>query len=714
MRNQDNLFTYYKELGFCCIPIVPKTKRPAIPSWQKFQYAFPADEECEEWDKKLAMGLVGIALVCGENSGVIAIDLDSTDWFDLFPLGGCRKVGERGETRLYSYSGEKTSNIDPQDDRKGIEVRGNGNYIVIPPSIHPNGFPYQWIGGELSRDALSPLPEGLLDSIRIKFGRTIEEVVDTSAGLAICLTDAMAMLDAIDCAALEYKEWVEVGMGLHYEFGDEALPIFDSWSKKDAPRYNAGECKLKWESFSNSKKRSITMKTVISLATKAGFRMPSMVEEVTEDPKNPQFPIPPLPESLILRAPGILGRITRDVYRCSPMPNLSTAFAVALAGTAAFKSKRIKSDGGIRPVILVAVVAGSGTGKEYPMDWIKIVFNSIADPERKAKDGGTLTLRSWHAQNLASGQGLVSLIKDGRRLLLWDEIGQYLYQGVKSSNQSSQNILTRLTEISTKANSVYQSDAYANHDGDMPIEDIENPHISLYGATNHKDIFKAIEATDLGGGSWARLLFIFGPQYLEVIPNFKKTGIDQEIIKDIAEWINRNPSIGEPREIVLGDECDAFLRAKAQELIIRKRTCPPVQFEFLNRLLERTIQVALIAWDGGPDAQGKPGWDYSGSMPLEILEWAYDVVNWLITNFCENAIPYNFSRSTVERLRNAVLRILKNRETSHKDVMKALPEWDEKEIEKTLGRLERDGIIKVRTKNKIGTPGPNPVLYSLV
>jgi putative DNA primase/helicase len=46
---------------------------------------------------------------------------------------------------------------------RGVDVRGDGGYIVAPPSIHPSGRPYCWLPGRSPWECpCAPLPTTLL------------------------------------------------------------------------------------------------------------------------------------------------------------------------------------------------------------------------------------------------------------------------------------------------------------------------------------------------------------------------------------------------------------------------------------------------------------------------------------------------------------------------------------------------------------------------
>jgi hypothetical protein len=58
---------------------------------------------------------------------------------------------------LFAHPGGRIGNR--SNVRPGIDVRGNGGYVVAPPSLHASGNRYRWI---VPPDNLAPLPDWLL------------------------------------------------------------------------------------------------------------------------------------------------------------------------------------------------------------------------------------------------------------------------------------------------------------------------------------------------------------------------------------------------------------------------------------------------------------------------------------------------------------------------------------------------------------------------
>lgn len=117
----------------------------------------------------------GVALATGDVSGVFAVDLDGLEAVATFdglqqehgriPRTVVSKTA-RGYHILFRMpeDGEVRNSAGKVGD--GIDVRGTGGYIVIPPSPHPSGTPYRWADGR-SPDDIEPAdaPNWLLELV---------------------------------------------------------------------------------------------------------------------------------------------------------------------------------------------------------------------------------------------------------------------------------------------------------------------------------------------------------------------------------------------------------------------------------------------------------------------------------------------------------------------------------------------------------------------
>jgi Bifunctional DNA primase/polymerase, N-terminal/AAA domain/Primase C terminal 1 (PriCT-1) len=138
----------YRRRGFSVIPIKPKDKKPLI-FWEPYQTEPAAEATIKHWCESWPNANIG--LVTGAVSGCIVIDLDTdkatkefksllgNDYdFSLVP----RSRTGKGFQLFFKHPGGSIPN------RAGVlpnmDVRADGGYVVVPPSIHPNGKEYKW------------------------------------------------------------------------------------------------------------------------------------------------------------------------------------------------------------------------------------------------------------------------------------------------------------------------------------------------------------------------------------------------------------------------------------------------------------------------------------------------------------------------------------------------------------------------------------------
>jgi hypothetical protein len=140
----------YGRLGWSFIPIEPRGKRPLV-RWQVYQHRHPEATEINDWFRHWPDA--NIAVVTGVVSGVVVLDIDPRHGGDSSFQALERQHGPVSETvesrtggggsHLYfAHPGEILHNrvaLAP-----GVDLRGDGGYVVAPPSVHASGESYRW------------------------------------------------------------------------------------------------------------------------------------------------------------------------------------------------------------------------------------------------------------------------------------------------------------------------------------------------------------------------------------------------------------------------------------------------------------------------------------------------------------------------------------------------------------------------------------------
>lgn len=143
------------QMGWCVLPLKPRTKRPALQSWKRYQKQRPSESTIRNWFKSDTDR--GLAVCLGAVSGgLVCRDFDQMDayeaWAAEYPeLAATLPQSETSRGRhvfcmaadhaVESLSPTGASTI-PFDDG---ELRGGNCYVVLPPSTHPSGHVYRWL-----------------------------------------------------------------------------------------------------------------------------------------------------------------------------------------------------------------------------------------------------------------------------------------------------------------------------------------------------------------------------------------------------------------------------------------------------------------------------------------------------------------------------------------------------------------------------------------
>lgn len=153
----------YRKQGFSIIPL-KKDKKPYFP-WTEYQTRVATEKEIRDWFEEYPDANIGI--ITGEVSGIVVIDVDASHG-GMNTIQGLQMpdtpVVLTGGGGLHFYckhpGDKKISNFQAREDLPGVDLRGDGGYVVAPPSTHQSGRDYAWEDGrEIDSKPLAELPD---------------------------------------------------------------------------------------------------------------------------------------------------------------------------------------------------------------------------------------------------------------------------------------------------------------------------------------------------------------------------------------------------------------------------------------------------------------------------------------------------------------------------------------------------------------------------
>lgn len=130
----------YHARGWSVVPCPQKRKVPYV-KWSEYQTRKPSEEEIREWWRKWPDA--NIAMVTGEQSGVVVVDIDEREGasIDGHTPTFCMVETPGGCHLYYEHPGRRVQN----SADKGTDVRGDGGIVMLPPSVHKSGKRYGWL-----------------------------------------------------------------------------------------------------------------------------------------------------------------------------------------------------------------------------------------------------------------------------------------------------------------------------------------------------------------------------------------------------------------------------------------------------------------------------------------------------------------------------------------------------------------------------------------
>lgn len=481
------------------LPVFPCTSNKAPLTARGFQ-----DATTEPAEIIAAFGRPGASLIgvpTGAASGISVVDVDVKDgapgmaWLsgseDSLPPTRTHETRSGGWHLLFRHvDGIRNSagRIAP-----GVDVRGEGGYVIFPPS------PGYTVADEadiaempdwLARECMPPPPPRAMP-----YRPTRDVIPDRYAEAALageCESVARAREGTrnhtLNVAAVKLGSLVASG----------ALSRSTVESELTAAARAAGLTSVETEKtirsgleFGQRQPRQIAERaTLMPEVHPAAYLLAKVSGQAAQKDAKP---LPVTPD--LLDVDGVLKMLVDDCLRTAirPQPFLALGAAICAVGALAGRQYRTVTD--LRTNVYVAAIAESGAGKDHAPE---IIRRAIDDAGLERYLGG---------ETVASGRAVLSSLENHpARLFQVDEFGLFLtgVTGKKAAPHKAE-IWSELMKLYSRAKGTYRGTEYANKK-ENPRIDIVQPCVCFYGTTTPSTFWKALEGGAMVDGSLARFL----------------------------------------------------------------------------------------------------------------------------------------------------------------------------------------------------------------
>ena len=252
------------------------------------------DASCDEatiraWWRKWPEANIGIA--CGSVSGIVVLDIDPRNGGDAtieaiageFPDTPNATTGGGGQHYVFAYDPDTKLSA---SGLAGIDIQGDGKYVVVEPSSHISGNLYQWEASSEPWDMIpAPVPEWLVAAAGRKAAP--EPVADAGDEWIPpeTVNDLRSALNALD--ADDRDTWIAVGQRLK-SLGTTGRELWMTWSQT-SDKWQPKDART-WDTFAGQR---TGYQAVFSDAARAGW-----VNPMAGGGRQQAQPLPPPPETI--------------------------------------------------------------------------------------------------------------------------------------------------------------------------------------------------------------------------------------------------------------------------------------------------------------------------------------------------------------------------------------------------------------------------------
>lgn len=590
-----------------------------------------------------------IGVPTGEITGVVVIDVDVKDgaqgraWLDAnshrMPQTRTNRTGSGG---LHIYlrhpgAGQKIRNS-ASKIAPGIDVRGDGGYVIVPPSpgyVVADNAPIaeipDWLLPALLPQEPVPAPVAAYQPVRRSY-----EGGGSHYGLAALEDECNAIRTAgqgtkhntLNKAAYAIGGLVAAGeLQEGFAFGELSHALEDI--RPACRDFRAAEKTLR-NSFREGinrpravPERPVAVEEDIHPAAALLAKLHARASQRSSEP------VPVAPG--IMDVDGVLRMLVEACNRTAMRPQPFLALGAAICAVGALAGRRYRNRTDLRTNIYIAAICESGGGKDHAPE---IIRRALTDAGLDRYLGG---------ENLASGRAvLASLHQHPSRLFQIDELGLFL-KGVTGKNAPSHKaeIWSELMKLYSRARGIYRGTEYANQKENARI-DLNQPCTCFYGTTTPMTFWSALEGGAMVDGSLARFLvfvtddhrpprnkgqeiFETPPDLVDALQAIARGAEGHDYGGNLAEAMQPTAPIT-PYTVPMTAEADAFHEQKLEDedRWAAKVVGTPAA-AIVNRLAENAAKLALVRAVSRNPARPV--------IEIPDVQWA-----WLVAEHCTRAL----------------------------------------------------------------------------
>ncbi len=680
----------YADLGWHVFPLAPGQKIPITSHGVKD--ATTDKKQIEEWWKRWPNA--NIALACGQKSGVYVIDVDvstsgdvsgkiSLEEFSDLPAT-IKQDTPRGGFHAFFKSGNSPANRN--SFRPGIDIRGDGYYVVIAPSIHPNGGKYEWVKGQSPWDILPaeypdfmrPVKTDPCVSVQTPYNASDSKALSVQtpynddtmrragAYLAQCepAIQGQAGHDKLLYAASRMVHGFLLTDSQAYdilarEYNPRCVPPWDLSSQKDEKDFRRKVSEARrltpqnqpgW--LLNDPGYPDTAASSIPIDVKALISRSPIPDSIQSDNGSPDKTLGSELDFLC-KPTGLLGELcswlNSSALRSQPFLSLSASltFLGALFG------RKIKDDLGSRTNLYCMGVAPSSAGKQHALNQIRNLCSAVGCVDLLGGD------------YIASDSAIEERIsRSPTTLFLWDEIGHLLAHIRSGASKNHALVVSLLMKLYSAAGSMYLGREYAEKERQRSII---QPCCCIYGTSTPERFTSGITPEELQDG-WLSRCLVFNSsdtprknrngnshkeiprKIIEQVRAWHELKVVRETGSELSKLVTENYDKQQPEQIIVPTE------QNAEQIFIAfddETTDYGKSHTQLARLWgkgeENARRIALVVAAGESFE--------SPVITPQIADYACRLIRYLLIDFGEKIVPEIVSSET-EKNKRKVYRVI--------------------------------------------------------